>query len=94
MPDAPARTEGDAEVDWLTGLRRGAALARGGAHRGRAPAKPTPPPACWLLLAAMEPLDRPWRVALAAPTGKAAARLRQSIDGALQDLQTRRCRVP
>lgn len=39
------------------------------------------------LLLANQPEDRPLRVALAAPTGKAAARLRQSIDAAWQALQ-------
>ena len=38
------------------------------------------------LLAAMHPGPAPLRVALAAPTGKAAARLRQSIDHSLQAL--------
>ena len=41
------------------------------------------------LLYAMAPQSQHLRVALAAPTGKAAARLRQSIDGALQELSTR-----
>jgi exodeoxyribonuclease V alpha subunit len=39
------------------------------------------------LLLAMAPAPERLRVALAAPTGKAAARLRQSIDEALQGLQ-------
>ena len=38
------------------------------------------------LLLALHDTDKPLRVALAAPTGKAAARLKQSIDKALQDL--------
>jgi exodeoxyribonuclease V alpha subunit len=41
------------------------------------------------LLYAMAPQAQPLRVALAAPTGKAAARLRQSIDSALQELTGR-----
>ena len=41
------------------------------------------------LLYAMAPQPQQLRVALAAPTGKAAARLRQSIDSALQDLSGR-----
>ena len=41
------------------------------------------------LLYAMAPQPQHLRVALAAPTGKAAARLRQSIDGALQELNAR-----
>ena len=41
------------------------------------------------LLFAMSPEDKPLRFALAAPTGKAAARLKQSIDGALVGLQER-----
>lgn len=39
------------------------------------------------LLFAMSPEGKPWRFALAAPTGKAAARLKQSIDAALDGLQ-------
>jgi exodeoxyribonuclease V alpha subunit len=41
------------------------------------------------LLFAMAPEGRPLRFALAAPTGKAAARLKQSIDAALDGLQQR-----
>jgi exodeoxyribonuclease V alpha subunit len=41
------------------------------------------------LLFALAPQAQHLRVALAAPTGKAAARLRQSIDNALQELQAR-----
>ena len=41
------------------------------------------------LLYATAPQPQHLRVALAAPTGKAAARLRQSIDGALQELNAR-----
>ncbi len=41
------------------------------------------------LLLALHPGPGPLRVALAAPTGKAAARLRQAIDQALQGLQAR-----
>lgn len=41
------------------------------------------------LLAAMDPEPERLRVALAAPTGKAAARLKQSIDAALEGLQER-----
>lgn len=40
-----------------------------------------------VLLQALHTGPQPLRVALAAPTGKAASRLRQSIDTALQDLQ-------
>ena len=39
------------------------------------------------LLFAVDPAPRRLRVALAAPTGKAAARLKQAINGALQSLQ-------
>lgn len=89
VPDAPARTEGDTEVDWqqlacAVALRSGVAVLTGGPGTG----KTYTAARLLALLAAMEPPGRPWRVALAAPTGKAAARLRQSIDGALQDLQT------
>lgn len=89
VPDAPARTEGDAEVDWqqlacAVALRSRVAVLTGGPGTG----KTYTAARLLALLAAMEPPGRPWRVALAAPTGKAAARLRQSIDGALQDLQT------
>jgi exodeoxyribonuclease V alpha subunit len=42
-----------------------------------------------VLLQALHTGPQPLRVALAAPTGKAAARLRQSIGSALQDLQER-----
>jgi exodeoxyribonuclease V alpha subunit len=41
------------------------------------------------LLFAMSPKGKPLRLALAAPTGKAAARLKQSIDAALDGLQQR-----
>ena len=41
------------------------------------------------LLVAVDPHPERLRVALAAPTGKAAARLKQSIDAALADLQER-----
>ena len=41
------------------------------------------------LLVAVDPQPERLRVALAAPTGKAAARLKQSIDAALADLQER-----
>lgn len=41
------------------------------------------------LLVAMDPQPERLRVALAAPTGKAAARLKQSIDAALEGLQQR-----
>ena len=41
------------------------------------------------LLVAVDPQPARLRVALAAPTGKAAARLKQSIDAALADLQQR-----
>ena len=89
VPDAPARTEGDADVDWqqlacAVALRSRVAVLTGGPGTG----KTYTAARLLALLAAMEPPGRPWRVALAAPTGKAAARLRQSIDGALQDLQT------
>ena len=89
VPDAPARTEGDTEVDWqqlacAVALRSRVAVLTGGPGTG----KTYTAARLLALLAAMEPPGRPWRVALAAPTGKAAARLRQSIDGALQDLQT------
>ena len=89
VPDAPARTEGDTDVDWqqlacAVALRSRVAVLTGGPGTG----KTYPAARLLALLAAMEPPGRPWRVALAAPTGKAAARLRQSIDGALQDLQT------
>jgi exodeoxyribonuclease V alpha subunit len=46
------------------------------------------------LLFAMAPQAQRLRVALAAPTGKAAARLRQSIDSALQELSARLEPVP
>ena len=89
VPDAPARTEGDTDVDWqqlacAVALRSRVAVLTGGPGTG----KTYTAARLLALLAAMEPPGRPWRVALAAPTGKAAARLRQSIDGALQDLQT------
>ncbi len=41
------------------------------------------------LLFAVDPAPQRLRVALVAPTGKAASRLKQSIDAALQELQTR-----
>ena len=46
------------------------------------------------LLFAMAPQAQRLRVALAAPTGKAAARLRQSIDSALQELGARLGQLP
>ncbi len=84
--DAEARTG----IDWqqlacAVALRSRVAVLTGGPGTG----KTYTAARLLALLAAMEPPDRPWRVALAAPTGKAAARLRQSIDGALQDLQAR-----
>ncbi len=89
-PDAEVRAGGDTEVDWqqlacAVALRSRVAVLTGGPGTG----KTYTAARLLALLAAMEPPDRPWRVALAAPTGKAAARLRQSIDGALQDLQAR-----
>lgn len=89
VSDAAARTEDDTDVDWqqlacAVALRSRVAVLTGGPGTG----KTYTAARLLALLAAMEPPGRPWRVALAAPTGKAAARLRQSIDGALQDLQT------
>ena len=56
---------------------------------GRAPARRYTAARLLALLLAMATDGQPSRIALAAPTGKAAARLKQSIDDALDDLQQR-----
>ncbi|MCF8207926.1 MAG: exodeoxyribonuclease V subunit alpha [Rhodoferax sp.] len=85
-PAAPA----DREVDWqklacaLT-LRAGLTVITGGPGTG----KTYTAARLLALLFAMSPAPQQLRVALAAPTGKAAARLRQSIDFSLQELSAR-----
>ena len=68
VPDAPARTEGDAEVDWqqlacAVALRSRVAVLTGGPGTG----KTYTAARLLALLAAMEPPGRPWRVVQACP---------------------------
>jgi len=85
-PDTPAA---DA-VDWqklacAVALRAGLTIITGGPGTG----KTYTAARLLALLLAMDPQPQQLRVALAAPTGKAAARLRQSIDSSLQELSLR-----
>jgi exodeoxyribonuclease V alpha subunit len=82
----PARTDGDT-VDWqqlacAVALRGRLAVITGGPGTGK-----TYTAARLLVLLPPGTGGQPLRVALAAPTGKAAARLRQSIAQALQGLK-------
>lgn len=79
-----------AEVDWqkmacAVALRASLTVITGGPGTG----KTYTAARLLALLFAMDPEPQRLRVALAAPTGKAAARLRQSIDASLQELSKR-----
>jgi exodeoxyribonuclease V alpha subunit len=79
-----------AEVDWqklacAVALRASLTVITGGPGTG----KTYTAARLLALLFAMHAEPQRLRVALAAPTGKAAARLRQSIDASLQELSTR-----
>lgn len=78
------------EIDWqklacAVALRAGMTVITGGPGTG----KTYTAARLLALLFAMSETPQGLRVALAAPTGKAAARLRQSIDFSLQELSTR-----
>ncbi len=80
--------DGPAEPDWqqvacALALRGRLTLITGGPGTG----KTYTAARLLVLLQALHAAPQPLRVALAAPTGKAAARLRQSIDIALQELR-------
>lgn len=88
--DTPADAPVDAPVDWqriacALALRSGVGVITGGPGTGKTFT------AARLLVLLFATAARPeqLRVALAAPTGKAAARLKQSIDGALRELAGR-----
>ncbi len=79
---------GGAEIDWqrvacAVALRAPLGIVTGGPGTG----KTYTAARLLVLLQALRNGPQPLRVALAAPTGKAAARLRQSIGSALQELQ-------
>ncbi len=87
-PDQPA--DGAKEVDWqklacAVALRASLTVITGGPGTG----KTYTAARLLALLFAMSEAPQSLRVALAAPTGKAAARLRQSIDFSLQELSAR-----
>ncbi|MBV2264850.1 MAG: AAA family ATPase, partial [Thauera sp.] len=84
-PGAPTREE---TVDWqklacAIALRGQLSILTGGPGTG----KTYTAARLLALLLATHPAPERLRIALAAPTGKAAARLRQAIDGSLQALQ-------
>ena len=87
---APARRRATRRrLDWQ---KAACALALRGSCRSSpaapAPARPIPRRACWRCCSRSTRRRERLRIALAAPTGKAAARLKQSIDEALPTLQT------
>ena len=87
---AVASAESPAAVDWqkiacAVALRGNLSIITGGPGTG----KTYTAARLLALLFAVDPDPQRLRVALAAPTGKAAARLKQSIDTALQELQAR-----
>lgn len=88
--DAPAASSPATQVDWqqvacALALRGRLTVITGGPGTG----KTYTAARLLALLLAMHPSPDTLKVALAAPTGKAAARLRQAIDQSLQDLQAR-----
>jgi len=80
--DAPAATDWQ-KVACAVALRARLSVITGGPGTG----KTYTAARLLALLLALHESDSPLRVALAAPTGKAAARLKQSIDNALTSLQ-------
>ena len=87
--DGPARADGADAVDWqrlacAIAARGSVAVITGGPGTGK-----TYTVARLLALLLAGAGTSPLRIALAAPTGKAAARLKQSIDKALQELAAR-----
>lgn len=88
--DVPAASGPATQVDWqqvacALALRGRLTVITGGPGTG----KTYTAARLLALLLAMHPSPDTLKVALAAPTGKAAARLRQAIDQSLQDLQAR-----
>lgn len=93
FPDTPAGAASDTSpdgVNWqklacAVALRGGLSVITGGPGTG----KTYTAARLLALLFALEPQPELLRVALAAPTGKAAARLKQSIDSSLAELHAR-----
>jgi exodeoxyribonuclease V alpha subunit len=88
VPSADALSETSSDTDWqkvacAVALRARLSVITGGPGTG----KTYTAARLLALLLALHEGDSPLRVALAAPTGKAAARLKQSIDNALTSLQ-------
>lgn len=88
VPSAEALSETSSDTDWqkvacAVALRARLSVITGGPGTG----KTYTAARLLALLLALHEGDSPLRVALAAPTGKAAARLKQSIDNALTSLQ-------
>jgi exodeoxyribonuclease V alpha subunit len=88
--DAAAPTDGEGAIDWqkaacAIALRSKLSVLTGGPGTG----KTYTAARLLALLYAVDPAPERLRVALAAPTGKAAARLRQSIEASLAELQDR-----
>jgi exodeoxyribonuclease V alpha subunit len=88
VPSADALSETSSHTDWqkvacAVALRALLSVITGGPGTG----KTYTAARLLALLLALHEGDSPLRVALAAPTGKAAARLKQSIDNALTSLQ-------
>ena len=88
VPNADVHSETSADTDWqkvacAVALRARLSVITGGPGTG----KTYTAARLLALLLALHEGDSPLRVALAAPTGKAAARLKQSIDNALTGLQ-------
>ena len=88
VPNADAHSETPSDTDWqkvacAVALRARLSVITGGPGTG----KTYTAARLLALLLALHEGDSPLRVALAAPTGKAAARLKQSIDNALTSLQ-------
>ena len=86
----PSPPNGSAAIDWQkvacgVALRGRLSVITGGPGTG----KTYTAARLLALLFAMDAEPQRLRVSLAAPTGKAAARLKQSIDAALQELQSR-----